>query len=1816
MAAKVNASVHDPIYPDRIVTDTNCADLLSVDAPIHRLFEAQAARTPTAIALSHNHTELTYAELNQQANQWARSLQALGVEPHHCVGICVERSPLLIIGLLAILKVGAAYVPLDPSYPAERLAFMLQDAQIEVLLTQSGLESSNLSVHEPFQASIQRLYLDQPVSEDTHNLDVTVDANALMYVIYTSGSTGIPKGVAVEHGSVKRLVCRPNYIDWQPSDVVAQVSNASFDAATFEIWGALLNGAQLAIVESETALNPKALADFLSHYHVTVLFLTTVLFNQMAREVPTAFGHMRYVLFGGEAVDSRWVRAVSNRRPPAHLLHVYGPTECTTFATWYEVKSALNVGDYEAETIPIGYPISSTDCYILDEQLRCVADGEAGELYLGGTGLARGYWQRPELTAARFIDYPTVDLAETDTANAPLSGQRLYRTGDLVRRLPNGAIAYISRLDHQVKLRGFRIELGEIEARLRLHPVVQDCVVMVRNDSATLDAPNAQDKYLAAYLAVGEDVSLTVSDLRQFVQDQLPDYMVPAAFVLLERLPLTPNGKVDRKALPIPDTTRPALGAAYVAPQTVQEQQVADIWATVLQVRCVGRHDPFLELGGHSLLAAQAIAQINAAFQIHLPVTTLLTTPTLAELMPLIATAQATAGCETTPSPIPVANTAQPLPLSYAQQQMWLMTQLEPNTPYYNDAVTLTFHGTLNRAALEQSLREIIRRHSILRTRFTQVGGKPQQVIQPDSTFALRVLDLQHLSPQERERQVLRVATTQAQAKFDLQQPPLLRATLMQLTPTEFRLDLVLHHIIYDGFALYRVFWPELTALYTAYAAGLPSPLPEVPLQYADFAVWQQSLANGAVDSKVQSASDLHLEYWTHQLADLPRLLLPSDRPQPSQPSFRGAQHRFSLSPALTAELKRLSGQLGSTLFVTLMTTLKVLLHRYTGQTDIPVATVTAGRDRPDLEAMMGCFVNTLILRTDLADCATFQEAVQRVRAVSLAAAVHQQVPFQQVVEAVRQNHSLRQQSLFHVLMVLAPPLPQLQSEWSIDLQLVDAGTTECDLYLEFDDRPEGLTGRIEYSTDLFDAATIHRFVGHFQTLLDGIVAQPDTRLADLPLLTAGEQTALLAASGAFAPPATLPVLEPQFEALVVAAAPEFRAIAVNPEDCLHRLFEAQVQRCPEAIAVVFQDQTLTYAALDHRANQLAIHLQHLGVGPDVLVGLCVDRSLDLPVAILGILKAGGAYVPLDPASPPERLAGIVDDMQPILLVTQSHLVERLPAHAAQLVCLDRNLEHSLDTQFDSSLASDAPFGTAPISTVTTDHLAYVIYTSGSTGKPKGVLINHANVVRLFQSTQHWYHFNDQDVWTLFHSYAFDFSVWELWGALLYGGRLVIVPHCITRSPDAFYQLLCDEQVTVLNQTPSAFRQLIRAEELRRPDAATASLALRYVIFGGEALELNSLKPWFDRHGDHQPQLVNMYGITETTVHVTYRPVGLADLHHGARSIIGQPIPDLQLYILDAHRQLVPVGVPGELYVGGPGLARGYLNRPELTAERFIPNPFISPDGVDSESRLYRSGDLARRLPNGDIEYLGRIDNQVKIRGFRIELGEVEAVLQAHPDIRDGVAIVREDTPGDKRLAGYFTARTTLAIPELRAFLQKKLPEYMVPAALMQLEVFPLTINGKVDVRALPLPDVRPDLDSTFIAPQTPMEQQIAEIWTAILGIKEVGTQDDFFALGGNSLLAAQLIAQINHRFHVQLPVSTVFTANTIAKLAEVLPVSQVLQTPIPSIVSMVQEAKRMKLSTIKETWLPNPRKVLDVDRAIAQDTEKQASEVLNNSDV
>ncbi|MBD2517741.1 amino acid adenylation domain-containing protein, partial [Nostoc sp. FACHB-973] len=1651
-----------------------------IDKCIHQLFEEQVERTPDEIAVVFENQQLTYRELNSRANQLAHYLQSLGVGADVLVGICVERSLEMVVGLLGILKAGGAYVPLDPEYPIERLSFILKDAQLSVLLAQQGL-IDKLPEH---QGQLVNLDTDwQVISQFSQdNLITATQTRSLAYVIYTSGSTGQPKGVQISHNAVSNFLSamqqRPGITK---EDILLGITTIAFDIAALEIFLPITVGASLVIARRDVTLDGRELLDLLVKSKATIMQATPATWRLLL-EANYQSSHLK-VLCGGEALP--WDLANQLLARSASLWNLYGPTETTIWSSVCQLES-------QDSLISIGRAIANTQLYILDQNLQPVPIGVPGELHIGGAGLARGYFNRPELTQEKFIPNPF------DKSLVKGEKSKLYKTGDLVRYLPDGNIEYLGRIDNQVKIRGFRIELGEIEAVLGQHEHVQVCCVIARVD-------NPGDKRLVAYIVPQPQQTPKVSELHSFLKEKLPQYMVPSFIVILESLPLTPNGKIDRRALPAPQPSS-ELSEKYVAPRTPIEEILALIWTQVLKVEVVGIHDNFFTLGGHSLLATQLISRVRTSLKVELPLRSLFAAPTIAQLSQNIQQLQQQDLELSAPPILPRIENAE-LPLSYAQQRLWFLDQFEPNSAFYNIPAALRLVGTLSFAALEQSLKEIIQRHETLRTNFITIDGKATQVIQTQTNWTVRVVDFKDLSTSSSEIALQELGRQQALQPFDLASDVLIRATLVVLSETEHVLIVCMHHVVSDGWSI-GVFVQELTALYNAYSIGQPCLLPPLPIQYADFAIWQRGWLQGEVLQK-------QLSYWQQQLGDASTFLaLPTDRPRPAVQTYHGAYVEFALSVELTQKLTQLSQQQGVTLFMTLLAAYDTLLYRYTGQTDILVGTPIANRDRTEIEGLIGFFVNTLVLRANLDGDRTFQELLPEIREMALGAYAHQDLPFEMLVEALQPERDLSHTPLFQVMFVLQnAPMSQVElSGLTISHLPIESATAKFDLTLTMENTATGLVGAWEYNTDLFDASTIERMTGHFVTLLEAIVENPKQRISQLPMLTESEERQLLI---------------------------EWNDTQTDyPIDkCIHQLFEEQVERTPDAVAVRYENQQLTYGELNSRANQLAHYLQSLGVSADVLVGICVERSIEMVVGLLGILKAGGAYVPLDPEYPTERLSFMLEDAQVSVLLTQNHLVDKLPQHRAHVVCLDTGW------QIISQLSQDNL-----LSGVLGNNLGYVIYTSGSTGQPKGVAMNQSALCNLIL----WQVQNTTipgGVKTLqFAPVSFDVSFQEMFSTWCCGGTLVLIGEQLRREPLALLDLLQQQAVERL------FVPFVGLQQLAEVAVASESVTshLREIITAGEQLQITpAISNWLSQLTDCT--LHNHYGPSESHV-VTSLTLTDSVESWPLLPAIGRPIANTQIYILDEYQNPVPVGVPGELHIGGVALARGYLNRPELTQEKFIPNPFDKSQVTGHLSKLYKTGDLARYLPDGNIEYLGRIDNQVKIRGFRIELGEIEAVLSQHEDVQASCVIAREDSPGDKRLVAYIVPQKeqTPTVSAVRSFLKEKLPEYMVPSVIVILECLPLTPSGKVDRRALPAP-LNPSGSDTFVSPRNTVELQLVQIWSKILKVDNVGVKDNFFDLGGHSLLAPSLMAQIKQQFGKDIPLAILFQNPTIEDLASVV---------------------------------------------------------------
>jgi nonribosomal peptide synthetase DhbF len=1633
------------------------------------LFQEQVRRVPDAPAVICGGDGASYAELNARANRLARYLISLGAGPEGLVAVAMPRSVEMVVAVLAVLKAGAGYVPVDLGYPSDRISYMLAEARPVAVLT-TMMAGRDLPDEAPrvalddaaTVAALSRLDgADLAAGERTAVLRLRSPA----YVIYTSGSTGRPKGVATEHGNLTAL------ISWMGTQFSAgelsrtlAASSLSFDFSVFEILAPLACGGAVEIVQ-----NVLALAEPFDDPERA----------RMISGVPSAISNVistsavgvraRTVVLGGEVFTPRALSLIRATWPGARVVNIYGPTETTVYVTSWSPVSATDL-------VPtIGRPNGNARLFVLDELLGLVPPGVAGELYVAGEGLARGYLRRPGLTAERFVACPF---------GTP--GERMYRTGDLARWNQAGELEYLGRGDDQVKVRGFRIELGEIEAALAAQPGVAQAVVVVREDQPG-------DKRLVGYVVpAGAAAVLDPAVLREATGRVLPRYMVPAALVVLDQVPLNANGKLDRRALPAPHYTAAGGGRE---PATAREQALCTVFAQVLGLSQVGSEDSFFDLGGHSLLATRLISRIRAVLGAELSIRAVFDNPTAASLAGVLERAEAAR-----PPLAQAAVRPERLPLSFAQQRLWFLEQFNGPGTAYNLPFAWRLHGDLDSAALTAALGDVAARHESLRTVFAVEGGQPYQHIIPAGQAAVPVT-VATAGPAE----LPALVAAAAGHEFDLAAELPIRASVFSLNEKEHVLLLLCHHIASDGWSMH-VLMADLAAAYTARRGAHAPGWDPLPAQYADYALWQRHMLGS--DTDPGSTMSRQIGYWTKALAGLPdELMLPADRPRPAEPSQRGAAVRYQLADVgLHAELADLARAHQATVFMVLHAGMAALLCRMGAGSDIPLGSVVAGRTDEAMHDLVGFFVNTMVLRADLSGDPAFGDLLDQVRETDLAAQAHQDVPFEHLVGVLNPPRAPGRHPLFQVVIVADDDTGT--SQWQLpglrtEAEPVPASGAKFDLNCIFrqhyadDGAPGGISCTFEFALDLFDQATVRAFAGRLMMLLRDAAHDPGRRVGEFDLLTEQERHRLLSQGTALA------------------------------ELTLPELFEAQVARVPDAVAVVCEGAGLSYAELDERANRLARYLVSLGAGPERLVAVAMDRSVELVVVLLAVLKSGSAYLPVDPEYPADRVAFMVADARPVLVICDRMMAARVPGVDVPRVVVED--VGCAVAEFAAGRLDDRE----RLVPLAPKHPAYVIYTSGTSGRPKGVVVPHGSVARLVAQTGGWFDFGPGDAWTLFHSYAFDFSVWEMWGALATGGRLVVVPHLVARSPVDFRELLATERVTVLSQTPAAFDQLMG----RWRDGG--ELAVRYVIFGGEALDCGQVARWA-RRMPAAPLLVNMYGITETTVHVTGHVVDAAA--EGTASVIGTPIPDLRVFVLDERLGLMPPGGTGEMYVAGAGLARGYLNRAGLTAERFVACPFAAAAEGPGKSntvpgdRMYRTGDLARWNAAGQLEYRGRADDQVKIRGFRVELGEIEAVLAAQPGVAEARVVLREDRPGDRRLAGYVVAAAGAVLDPVvvREAAARVLAGYMVPAAVVVLEALPLTASGKLDRRALPVPDYAVGVRG-FQAPANTRERTLCELFAQVLGVDRVGVEDSFFDLGGHSLLAAVLVARLTERMGIKI---------------------------------------------------------------------------------
>ncbi|MCV7236446.1 amino acid adenylation domain-containing protein, partial [Mycobacterium branderi] len=1614
----------------------------TASASVPVLFAEQVARTPDAVALMCDGRSLTYRELQEAANRLAHLLVRHGAGPGRCVALLFSRSTEAIVAILAVLKSGAAYLPIDPVVPAARIAFMLADAAPVAAVTtadlRSRLDGCDVAVIDVDNAAIDRepsTPLPAPSPED------------IAHIIYTSGTTGTPKGVAVTHHNITRLFDSPDAVlQPEPGQVWTQCHSYAFDYSVWEIWGALLHGGRLLVVPEPVTRSPRDFHELLVSQRVGVLSQTP---SALGVLTPEGLDSTTLVV----AAEACPAEMVDRWAPGRVMVNAYGPTETTVYAS---MSAPLRPG---SGSPPIGSPVRGAALFVLDSWLRPVPTGAVGELYVAGTGVGVGYVRRAPLTGSRFVACPF-----------GASGQRMYRTGDLVRWRVDGQLDYLGRADEQVKIRGYRIELGEIQSALSALDGVQQAVVIARED-------RRGDKRLVGYVTGAVDTA----QVREELAKRLPDYMVPAAVVALDSLPLTPNGKLDTRALPAPEYT----GGGSRTPANVVEEILAGIYAQVLGLERVAVDDSFFDLGGDSLSAMRVIAAINTSLDAGLAVRAVFEAPTVAQLASRIGVGAGRL------EPLRPAERPAVVPLSFAQQRLWFIDQLQGPSPVYNIAAALRLRGNLDTDALHHALGDVVARHESLRTLFMAPEGIPRQVVIPAerAEFGWDVVEAAEW-PASRLQDAISSAVRYT---FNLATEIPLRASLFHGVDDEHVLVVVVHHIAADGWSL-RPLAADLGAAYASRCAGRTPEWAELPVQYVDYTLWQRAQFGEFDDPDSPIAAQL--AYWEQALAGMPeRLELPTDRPYPPVADHRGASVTVQWPADLQQRVRNVARQHDASSFMVVQAALAVLLAKLSASSDVAVGFPIAGRRDPVLDELVGFFVNTLVLRVDLSGDPTVAELLAQVRRRSLAAYEHQDVPFEVLVERLNPTRSLTHHPLVQVLLTwqnfpghTSGPAAGLNlRELEVTQLPVDTQTARMDLVISLAERwtesgePAGISGDVEFRTDVFDASSVEALIERFERVLAAMVGDPGRPLSSVDLLDEPERARLDQAGN---------------RAVLTAAAPATVSI---PD-----LFAARVGEAADAVALVSGERSWTYRELDEAANRLAHLLAGHGAGPGQSVALLFSRSAEAIVAALAALKAGAAYLPMDPALPDARIAVILADAAPIAAITTADLRTRLDG--LDVTVVDVN-DPAIAAQTGTALPSPRP-----------DDVSHIIYTSGTTGVPKGVAVSHHNVTQLFDSLD--VGLPAPGVWSQWHSYGFDVSVFEIWGALLRGGRLVMVPESVARSPEDFHALLVSEQVSVLNQTPSAVATL----SPRDLDGVA-------LLVGGEPCPPEVVDRWAPRR-----VMINAYGPSETWYTALSAP-----LRPGSGTPpIGSPVPGAALFVLDRWLRPVPAGVTGELYVAGRGVTYGYWRRAALTGSRFVACPF----GAGGQ-RMYRTGDLVRWRADGQLDYVGRADGQVKVRGYRIELGDVQTALADCDGVEQAAVIAREDHPGDKRLVGYVTGKADPA--QIRDKLAERLPAYMIPSAVVVLDSLPLTVNGKLDTRALPVPEYT---GARYRAPTNAIEEILAGIYAQVLGLERVGVDDSFFDLGGDSLSAMRVIAAINTSLDAGLSVRVVFEAPTVAQLA------------------------------------------------------------------
>jgi len=1672
-------------------------DRREIHCSIPKRFQRVVAHFPHRLALKCAQNQFTYQELNTASNAVAHAILSILGEQPEPVALLFDHSSDLVVSLMGVLKAGKAYLVLDPSAPISRLSGILSNAQVRLVIAGKGYDQPVSQLSQTARRSISYDFALSSFPGAPVKLDLPQPS--LAGIFYTSGSTGEPKGVGRTHAQMLHYA----WINIQnykivPSDRQSLISFLGFAGSVSDVFHALLSGAGLYLFSPwEASLDD--MIDWLRRESITIFHPSVSLFRQLLERINAARGleNLRMVILAGQTIYRQDVIRFRQFFPTdCVMVNRYGLSEVGAVAQFFVDCQT----EWEGDTLPVGYPVQDVEILVLDEAGQSVVPGQTGEVVVRSHFLAPGYLHDRELSDKVFVSDPEH------------AGQRLYFTGDLGRIQADGCLLHLGRKDFRVKVRGFRVELSAIEAALMALPGINQAVVLAQ-------PLETGDHQLVAYLVPAGDVPITTSHIRSALAASLPDYMFPSFILWIARLPLTANGKIDRRSLPNPGSSRPNLLTSYEPPQTALQAQLADLWAAILRLDRVGIHDNFFELGGNSLLVNQVLSRVADLFHIRLSPREFFNAPTVSELSIKIQTVPCT---EQMPyQPIQRRQLASAYPLSFSQQRIWFMDQIEPHALIYNMPKAYRIIGPLDVAALRMALEQVVGRHEVFRTIIEVRDGQPVQVIRPQGQVDLVEADLRIWSGAQQAAQMERLLAQAIQQPYDLAIDPVLRPFLFRLSDHEYHLLLVSHHVATDWWSR-SILMSEISEFYRAAWENQPACLPQLLIQYADYAVWQQQrLQDGSLAEQ--------LVWWCQQLKGAPAILeLPTDYPRPARLGYQGGRVSLQLASEAAKALNELSSRQGTTLFMLFLAAWQVLLYRYTGATDIPVGMPVSGRTRTEIETLIGCFINSLVLRTDLSGSPSFIEILNRVRKVALEAYAHQDLPFERLLEQLAPQRMQNRHALFQVMIdFLAAP----QELRLVDLQVseleIQNHTSEFDLTLYIREAASGVKLILEYNLELFSAATAQRLLSHLKNILDAAVAFPEYSIDEIQMLTSRELRQILT---------------------------EWNQTDLDyPRDLsVSQLIEAQSQRTPESLAVVLADSIplhrdlrsdttsaswgLTYRQLNSRANQLARYLRNLGVTPGTLVGVCVERSLEMVVGLLGILKAGAAYVPIDPAWPPERISFVLKDTHLLVLLTQQQLVTSLELISVKLVCLDSDWEY-ISHENEQNL--DGP--------VTAHHLAYVMYTSGSTGTPKGTLVEHHSLVNHAVWMQTFLDLRSQDNVLQMAPLTFDVSASEIFDTLLAGARLVLAASLRQKEVDYLVKTISQAEINILQAVPSLLA--ILADHPRLQDCTS----LRHILCGGEEMPPDLPQRGFSRLN---VVLHNMYGPTEACIDATHWLCQPGEVP--ASLPIGCPIANTQVYVLDRRLHPVPLGVPGELYIGGDALARGYLDRPELTAQVFLPDPFGSAQGA----RLYRTGDLVKYLPDGNLQFLGRLDRQVKLRGFRVELGEIESVLSQHPAVKQ-VLVTLQKSPlasfsqlGDAKLVAFIVPRPGAPpeAEELHRFLRAYLPDYMHPSFYVFLQAFPLLPNGKVNLQALPSSELSVSTrQAVSIMPRTSLEQVVAGVWADLLKCECVGVLDNFFDLGGHSLLAIQLINRLNDLFQVQLPLRLIFDAPTVESFASLL---------------------------------------------------------------